>query len=105
MALTITAIKRVHVPAGRALVADITFDSSYPTGGEPLTPADLGMTSIEWLEAKQKGLASRLAAYDYANAKLVLFTAIGAEAANASDQSTIVVRAFAIGDQQGIASV
>lgn len=101
MALAISVIKRPSMPAGEAVVADVTFDSSYPTGGEPLTAADLGMLNIEYLEATQKGVASRLAEYDYANAKLLLFTALSTEAANASNQSTIVVRVLAIGDSVG----
>ena len=96
MALSISNIKRVAMPAGKATAADITFDSSYPTGGMSLTAADLGLGSIHWLKAEQQGVASRICEYDYTNSKLKLYTALSTEAANASNQSTIVVRVFAV---------
>ena len=107
MALAITVIKRPAMPAGKAVVATITFDSSYPTGGEPLTAADLGMLNVEWLVVEQKGAASRIIEYDHANAKLKLYFLVeGApntfgEVTNASDQSTISCRIHAIGDSVG----
>lgn len=109
MALSITVVKRPRLlPASRSVVADVTFDDSYPTGGESLTAADLGIAgpgnagSIEYLEASQKGVASRYVEYDYAAAKLKLFTGLGTEAANASDQSAIVVRVFATAQSVGV---
>lgn len=102
MALSIDVIKRVHLPAGKGVVADITFDNSYPTGGESLAAADVGLSSIEYVKAEQKGVASRICEYDYANSKLMLFTALSTQAANASDQSTIVVRALVVGDNVGL---
>src|SRR5574337_242409 len=101
MALTIAFVKRYALPAGKGVIADITFDNSYPTGGESLAPADVGMISIQHVSADQKGVGNRIAQYDYANSKLKLYTALGTEATNASDQSTIVVRANIIGDQAG----
>lgn len=98
MALTIDVIRRVRMPAGRAVVADITFDNSYPTGGEALAAADVGLSKIEYVRAEQKGVANRICEYDYANSKLLLFTALGTQAANASDQSAIVVRALILAD-------
>lgn len=98
MALTITVIRRPSMPAGHCVIADITFDNSYPTGGESLTPANLGLSTIDSCVARQKAAASRIVEYDYANSKLMLFTALGTEAADTSNQSTIVVRAIAFGD-------
>ena len=84
-------------PGARLVAADITFDNSYPTGGEALTPADLGLRDILSVAAEQKGVVSRLCEYDYTTQKLKLFTALSTEAANASDQSTITVRVLALG--------
>lgn len=47
MALTITEVARTVFGNKRVLLADITFDASYPSGGEPLTAATLGFTSID----------------------------------------------------------
>lgn len=49
MALTITPIAGADGSIGhrRRVVRIITFDSSYPTGGEPLTPADVGLRVID----------------------------------------------------------
>lgn len=106
MALTVTILDRFVVAAEAeadlALVtADVQFDNSYPTGGEPLTASDLGIASVRQLDARQKGVGNRICEYDYANSKLKLYTALGTEAANGSDQSAITVRVFAIGRYAG----
>lgn len=52
-------------------VADILFDSSYPTGGEPLTLGDLGFptgtTVVQFVASPALGFTFE---YDVANAKL-----------------------------------
>lgn len=71
-------------------LVEITFDSSYPTGGESVAAADVGLARIDF--ALVPGLnvdASRLIAWDQDNSKLLLFTDFSTEAANTSDQSTI----------------
>jgi hypothetical protein len=95
MALTIQFVRNPSTPNRHEVVADVTFDNSYPTGGESLTAADLGLPDVVHLEARQKGVGTRIAEYDYSGSKLKLFTALGTEAANASDQSAIVVRVSA----------
>ena len=47
MALTITNIVRNNIGNRREHSATIAFDSSYPVGGESLTPADLSLHLIE----------------------------------------------------------
>ena len=42
MAITITRVD----PSLHEETFDLTLDSSYPTGGEPLTAADLGFTTV-----------------------------------------------------------
>jgi hypothetical protein len=101
MPLTISVVKRPAMPAGKAVIADVTFDSSYDAGGESLTASDLGLLNIEYLEAHQKGVGNRICQYDYANSKLRLYTALGTEATTGSNQSAITVRIFAIGDSVG----
>ena len=45
-----TVTKKVSTPMGvkKMVTARLTFDSAYATGGESLTPAELGMSTIEW---------------------------------------------------------
>lgn len=50
---------------------DITFDSSYATGGEALTATDVGLGTILFVYAPAAG--GRVFEYDYANAKLLAF--------------------------------
>ena len=49
MALTFSIVTRTLHPEGgkRMNVVDITFDSSYPTGGEAVTPNQLGLNTID----------------------------------------------------------
>lgn len=49
MALTIATVTGADYVAGnkRVKVRDITFDNSYPTGGESLTASDVGLKNIE----------------------------------------------------------
>lgn len=52
--------------------ATIAFDSSYPTGGESLTPADLGMKTIDLIQIHSKsGLVFE---YDYTNKKVLAYS-------------------------------
>jgi hypothetical protein len=64
----------------------------------------LGVNVTDRFDLAATQLANlRAVVADPANAKLKLYTALGTEAANASDQSAIVVRALAIGERAGVA--
>ena len=53
------------------VIKTITFDSSYPTGGESLTPADAGFDSFHVVTAHQKsGYTFEM---DYTNNKLLAY--------------------------------
>lgn len=106
MALTVSIVKRSAglVPAGRAVIADVTFDSSYPAGGEPYTASMFGLNSVDFM-ACEPALGSSTTAYvcraDQANSKLQLFNSNGAapaallETATANQSATVVrVMAF-----------
>jgi hypothetical protein len=79
MALTISLVRGPRV-VGDLLwaAADITFDSSYPTGGEPLTVADLSFDDLEpYAQMMQLICGARSGysfSYDFANQKLKVFT-------------------------------
>ncbi len=77
MALSVSIIKRTGLfETGRAVIADVTFDSTYPAGGEPYTPAMFGLNSVDFL-ACEPALGSSTTAWlcraDQANSKLMLF--------------------------------
>lgn len=99
MALTITEVVRSALRNKRYLVVDIQFDNSYPTGGEAVAASDFGLSSIDDLRVpSQNAAGTRLFAWDQANSKIKVFTAVGTEATNASDQSTQTVRVHVIGN-------
>lgn len=62
MAITISANPPDLVGKQRQVTGAITFDASYPTGGEALTPAQLGLTTLTDLRV-QPGLGASTTAY------------------------------------------
>lgn len=109
MALTITTVKKDVWGTKRVHIADITFDNSYPSGGESLTAADLGFANTldavfcEGLAAKADETLAVGVKYDYTASKLVAYeTAAAAEGPlaqvdNTESLDTYVVRIMAIG--------
>ena len=101
MAVTVTIKHATVFGNKRIVVADITFDSSYPTSGEPLTATNLGLTNIELMLAAPDG--GYVFEYDHTNHLLKAFwgsataSAVLAEVTNATSMSSIVSRIFAIG--------
>lgn len=57
----------------KAVVASVAFDSSYPTGGESVTPAKLGLGKIEFLIAQPT--SGYVFQWDNANSKLLAYYA------------------------------
>lgn len=80
----------------------VTLDSSYPTNGEPVTPADFGLERLWDLHIQARGY---VAVWDGAGAttsKVLLYRQTAATSAlievpNATDLSTVVGRFTAIG--------
>jgi hypothetical protein len=68
MALTITNIVRNNVGNRREHSATLAFDSSYPTGGESLTPANLSLHIIESIAIDPK--SGYTFEFDYTNNKV-----------------------------------
>lgn len=103
MAISVSIVKRSGIlPAGRAVIADVTFDSSYPAGGEPYTPAMFGLNSVDLLvAAPAKGSATTAYACmaDHTNSKLMLFGQTAATSAlvetATANQSATVARVIA----------
>lgn len=71
MALALTSLQYGTAGNMQLVTGVIAFDSSYPTGGEALTPATLGLTTVAFLVAHPtKGLTFE---YDYTNSTLLAY--------------------------------
>jgi hypothetical protein len=92
----------------RVRVVTVTFDASYPTGGESFTPANVGLSAfsvvIPSINAGVAAHAGRVVQFDYTNNKLMVFVeeAVAAggpllEVADTTDLSTLVLRVLCIG--------
>lgn len=99
MALTLVtqyAAPRANVEGATVEVfQDVQFDSSYPTGGYALTPAQVGLTEIIYLDCGS--LTGYIAHYDYANQKLLLYTSGGTQVTAATNLSTVFGRLLVVG--------
>lgn len=86
--------------------ATLQFDSTYPVGGEPITAANFGLSTLEALQITTNkpltGTTTHYATWDKANSKVQLFGSNGAagaalvEAAIA-DESACVLDCLAYG--------
>jgi len=86
----------------------ITFDNSYPTGGEAVAASDFGLKKIDVLDpcgsAVKSDASDALAVgWDQTNSKITLYTSNGAAAAklleftNTGDASAYSVQVLVIG--------
>lgn len=90
--------------AEKRTVTRVTFDAEYPTGGEVVKAADLGLSSVTFAQVdvvhgtESTELRVSNADYDIANGKLKLIdNATGKELANGKDASKVVVQVVAYG--------
>jgi hypothetical protein len=104
MAVTVTqpastAVESLNAGNMRVTVRDIQFDNNYPTGGEPVTPEQLGLQqvflAIPTVKTAGTGSVTSLH-FDSDNMKLVA-NAAAAEVANAVDLSAVHARVIAFG--------
>lgn len=81
MARTLTQVNPLKgaEPEGqmRRVVKDVVI-SSYTSGGEALTAADLGLSKIYFLQV-QRDDTGRSGSYDYTNSKLKAWVSAGTE--------------------------
>ena len=93
MAITVSVLKRTGLlPAGRAVLANVTFDSSYPAGGEPYTAAMFGLSSADFVQvqmAKATATTANVCMADHTASKLMLFSSNGAAPAALLETSTV----------------
>ena len=101
MALTITPVRSFVVGDRRMVIADVTFDSSYATGGEALVASDLGLKlGLDSIHAAST-TRGHTCPYDYVNGKLMAFSG-GTEVSAATDLSRVTTRVTAIGRGYGL---
>ena len=98
MALAVAVISKVDVGDRQEIVMDVTFDSSYPTGGEADTPI-VNEFRIGLLEDVKGSGLGRIVSYDAANGLVLVHEdqAVASAAAldevpDTTDLSALVVR-------------
>jgi hypothetical protein len=110
MAASAVIIKRWAAGDLFQRLVDVTFDGSYPAGGYPLTPAQLGFGQngvIYFVDGATSKTAGWLIGWDYTNSKLQVFDGSGAastamhEIAAATSLTGVVARLLAQGIGQG----
>jgi len=97
MAKTITKTIFDKTAQQRICHINITCDSSYATGGYPLSPQECGMVNIDRVIAETETVGTHFPVFDYTNNKVVVFVAAGTQVANAADISTIKLRLTVFG--------
>lgn len=74
----------------------IAFDSSYPTGGESFTAADIALKNIDFIDITAKG--GYVFEFDYTNNKIIVYSGALAQVADTTDLSALTgVRFLALG--------
>ena len=89
MALTISNEDR-RISGDRVVIdAKVTFDSSYPTGGESLAASDFqGLVQIDGLIVHSANLALYRVIWDEANSKLKVYVEDGTSGKEAEEGNT-----------------
>ena len=82
--------KRFHI-------AEVTFDSSYPTGGEQVTAADFGLKNLDYAFVTSPKASGHSFYYDQDTRKILGYTSSGTEISSGTSISTNKVQVLAIG--------
>lgn len=105
MAASVSVVTGPEVPGNRKFVtADVTFDSSYATGGEAISVSSLGLTRLDfmWVSPDDGYLAQWDGSLTAPKIKLfwvdtTVDGAAMAEVASTTDVSAVTVKVFAFG--------
>jgi hypothetical protein len=96
MGVTVSAMRKT-VEGDRAVrYFTLTFDASYPTGGEALTDTDMGLRGCDFFMSELMSANGKQVVWDRTNDKALIFDG-GAEVSNGTDQSAVVIRCKAVG--------
>lgn len=104
MALSFSEVVKTTLGHKRLVVTKATFDSSYPTGGEALAAADIGLQEINAIFA-ELGDTGYVIRHDKTNGKLMAYYGDNNNASdgplievpNATNLSTLDVHLLVIG--------
>lgn len=96
MAISSTIVDQGVEGNKRVVTTDITFDSSYPTGGEAVTLSSVGLMNADYAVCNVKAIGGTVNVanvyYDRANKKLKVYDETPAEVSNTADLSTLVAQ-------------
>lgn len=95
MALTVNVVRSFVVGDHRETVADVTFDTSYRTGGLAITPAQLNLSNVLFM-LPTVATTGQTFSYDATNGRLLAFAG-GSQVADATNLSTVTTRIVAHG--------
>jgi len=103
LAASVAIKNRIKFGNAYAVIADVTFDSSYATGGEEVKPAQLGLRNVFLVQAGNSG--GYAFEYDYTNTKLKAYYGDNdsasdgplVEVPNATNLSAVTARIVAYG--------
>ena len=102
MALTLELVEHTSEGSKRGAFWNVTFDASYPTGGESLTAADLALNVLRCLHVCDQGSGGYIYSYDRANEKFMVrrtgaINSALAELPNGTTLAHVTIRIQAIG--------
>ena len=72
MAIALTSVEYGSLGNLRCVTGVAAFDTSYPTGGEALTPATLGMSVLRFIVFEPR--LGFVLTYDHTNSKVIVYT-------------------------------
>lgn len=95
MAATATITSRDKQAQRKIVYGTVVLDSSYATGGESITPPELGLGQIDFITfTNTTGYKYE---FDYTNNKIKSYTSGGTETTSTTDLSSVTARYMAIG--------
>lgn len=101
MGLTFTRVPEGEDTFGgknKVMTMDVTFDSSYPTGGEVISAASFGFKILFGLAVLGQNTAAALYTFNYDSQAGTLVALVGgSQVANTTDLSALTVRIRAFG--------
>lgn len=97
MTIAVAVKKTVNVNTNKIVLADVTLDNSYPTGGEAVVASDFGLAGINHVICGSPPLGGFVATYDPIAGKIKLWQsttgapALLVEVADTTSAATAVV--------------
>ena len=102
MAISVSTVATVPTNDHQLVFAEVTLDSSYPTGGEAVVPSDFGLQGIETVFVGSINAAKYHVGYTSAGRLIKVYiedgtSGIEAEVADTTDLSAITVPVLVVG--------